>query len=176
MLRGIRLMRHRRDRASPCDAHHLPCLVRHHVPTFRRQRAQARRHMGRHQVMKDDHCGCFEVGLASERILGRGLPVVVAVDKRERPSGARLAKANDSRRARFWNENRRRAPAGPADRLLEFAPPVCIREQRLDDMERRNAGGDEMNGRPAAPRADLDSAPPFECARVARRESKLRRD
>ena len=27
-------------------------------------------------------------------------------------------------------------------------------------------GGDEMGGRPAAPCADLDSAPPFECARV----------
>ena len=33
-------------------------------------------------------------------------------------------------------------------------------------MERRKAGGDEMGGRPAAPRADLDSAPPLERARV----------
>ena len=34
-------------------------------------------------------------------------------------------------------------------------------------MERRNAGGDEIGGRPAAPRADLDPAPSFERARVA---------
>ena len=167
MLRGVRTMRHRLDRSPPCDAHHLRRLVGHHVPAFRRQRTQARRHMGRHQVMKDNHCGCFEIGRASERIPGRSLPVVVAVDERERPSGARFAQSDDRRGAHFGNENRRRASAGAADRLLEFAPPVRIREQRFDDMERRNAGGDEMGGRPAAPRADLDSAPPLERARVA---------
>ena len=166
-LRRVRLMSHRHDRSPPRDAHHLRRLVGHHVPAFRRQCAQARRHMGRNQVMKEHHCGCFEVGRASERILGRSLPVVVAVDERERPSGARFAQTDDSRGARFGNENCRRAPAGPADRLLEFAPPVGIREQRFDDMERRKAGCDEMDGRPAAPRADLDSAPPPERARVA---------
>src|SRR6204780_4868830 len=117
--------------------------------------------------MKEDHCGCFEVGRASERILGRSLPVVVAVNERERPSSARFAQTDDSRGALFGNENRRRGSAGPADRLLEFPPPVRIREQRFDDMERPIAGGDEMGGRPAAPRADLDSTSPPERARVA---------
>jgi hypothetical protein len=55
-------------------------LVSHHVPAFRSQRAQARRHMRRHRVMKDHHCGAFEVGRTNERILGRSL----AVDERER--------------------------------------------------------------------------------------------
>src|SRR6202050_4410008 len=123
--------------------------------------------MGRHQVMKDDHCGCFEVGRASECVPGRSLPVVVAVNERERPSGARFAQTDAGRGARFGDEDRRRGSASPADRLLEFAPPVRLRKQRFDDMERRNAGGDEMDGRPTAPRADLDSAPPPERARVA---------
>ena len=166
MLRGVGLVRHRRDGASPCDAHHLPCLIGHRVPAFSRQCAQACRHMGRHQVMKDHHCGCFEVGLAGQRIPGRGVPVVIAVDERERPSGARFAKADDSRRARFGDEYRGRGAAGAGDRLFEFPPPVRVSEQRLDDMERRNAGGDEMDGRPAAPCADLDSAPSLERTRV----------
>src|ERR1700729_4301801 len=122
--------------------------------------------MGRHQVMKDHHCGRFEVGLARERVAFWSIPVVVAVDERERPTGSRLSKANDSRRARFWNENRRRASAGPADRLLEFAPPVCARKQGFDDVERCNSRDDEIGGRPATPRTDLDSAPALERARV----------
>src|SRR3984885_856529 len=123
--------------------------------------------MRRHQNMKRPHCGCFEGGLTSERSLRRSLPVVVAVDERERPSRARFAQTDDGRGACLGNENRRRASAGPADRLLEFPPPGRIREQRFDDMEGRDAGGDEMDARPAAPRADLDSAPPPERARVA---------
>jgi len=95
MLRRIGLVRHRRDRAPPRHAHHLRRLIRHHAEAFRLKRAQPGRHVRRHEVMKHDHCGCFEVGRASERVFSRRIAVVVAVDERERPPRARLAEALD---------------------------------------------------------------------------------
>ena len=116
--------------------------------------------------MKDDHCGCFEVRRAGERVPRRRFAVVIAVDEGERPADAGFAEAHDGLGALLGMKDRGGASAGAADHLLEFAPPVRVREQRLDNMERRDAGGDEIGGRPAAPCADLDPAPPLEGARV----------
>src|SRR5580692_10734966 len=129
--------------------------------------------MRRHQVMKEDHCGCFEVGLARERIPARGVPVVVAVDECERPACARLAEAHDRSGALFRNEVGRGPSSGGPDHLLELAPPVCAREERLDDMERRNPRRDEVGGRPAAPSSNLDSAFPFERTRIGEEDRGL---
>ena len=159
-------MRDRRDRAPPRHAHHLRRLIRHHAPAFSRQRPQRRRHMRRHEVMKDDHCGCFEVRRAGERVPRRRFAVVIAVDERKRPAGAGFAEAHDRLGALLGMKDRGGASACAADHLLKFAPPIRVREQGFDNIERRDAGGDEIGGRPAAPCADLDPAPPLEGARV----------
>ena len=155
------------DRSSPPrHAHHLRGLVSHHVPAFRRQRAQARRYMRRNQVMKDHHRGRFEVGGASERIVGRGLAVVIAVNERERPSRAQFAEAYDRAGARFGNKDRGRAARrrrGSPARIHAASPRprAAVRRRAVAQSRRRR---DRRSTNRARRRSRSRSAP--ERARV----------
>ena len=53
-------------------------------------------------------------------------------------------------------------PPAPLGHFDELRPPLRIGKQRLDDMERREARGDQMGGRPAAPGSDLEAPVPGE--------------
>ena len=93
---------------------------------------------------------------------------MVAVDEDEGPAAAGFAESDDRLGTGLRNENGRCfAACGPNDRF-ELGPPVGVRQQRLDDMKRAEACGDEMGGRPAAPGADLEARPAGEqtCAGV----------
>ena len=149
----------RSDLAAPGDADHLRRLIGHDAPAGLGERPQSVRDMGRDQVMEQHHAGRLEKGQAGEGVALRGLAVVIAVDEDERPSASRLAKPDDRLGARLGNEGRRFGAAGAPDDPLELGAPARIGEKRFDDVQRRESGGDEMGGRPPAPRADLESGP-----------------
>ncbi len=165
-LRRVRRMGDRRDLAAPRDPDHLRRLIGHHAPAGRFQRAQALGDMGRDEVVEDGHRRRLEIGQAGERVARGRLAVMVAVDEDERPAAAGFAEADDRLGTGLRNENGRGFAARRADRRFELGPPVRVRQQRLDDMQRAEARGDEMGGRPAAPGADLEPRPPGEQTRA----------
>src|SRR5579872_2846901 len=129
---------------------------------------QRRRYVRRSQVMEQDHRRRLEKADRRQRVVLWRVAVVIAVDKRERPTLAALAEPDHFGGAEAWDEDRAASAADRGDRGRKFTIPIGIGELRLDDMQRRQPGGEEMTARPASPRADLQAAPASEelCIRV----------
>jgi len=147
-----------RDVAAPGDAYDLRGLVDHRLPAQLRQRLQRGGDVGRGEIVKHDQRIGFEVALHGERVPRRRLAVVVAIDECEGPFHAALAKTDDVLGTCSGDEGHAADVAGAVEARDEFASPVVVLQQRLDDVQRSQARGQQMAGRPAAPRADLDSA------------------
>src|SRR5581483_4454606 len=84
--------------------------------------------------------------------------VMIAVDEGEGPSLTVFAESDHLGGTEPGNENRPLAAADGRDRGSEFAIPFGIGKLRFDNVQGRQAGGEKMAARPAAPCADLQAA------------------